>query len=213
MKTIDVIQGSPEWFAARAGKVTASRLSDVLAQGKGGAPSATRAQYKAQLIAERLTGKPGDMFQNKWTEHGNDTEAQAAAVYEMHTGNELEPIGLVLHPTIEASAASPDRLIKGQRGLVQIKCTSHAVHLASLMGKAIEGGYQKQMQWEMACTEYEFNEFVSFNPHFPEDMQLVITRLNRDSAAIIEYTGAVKSFLAEVEADTKALVSKIRGAT
>ena len=208
MIIIDVEQGSPEWFAARAGKVTASRLSAVLAQGKGGEPSATRAQYKAQLIVEQLTGKPADMFSNKWTEHGNETEDQAAAVYEMETGERLEKVGMVMHPTIEQSGCSPDRLIHGKRGLVQIKCPSHAVHMATLMGKGIDGGYLKQMLWELACTEYDYNEFVSFNPHFPEGMQLHITRVERDASKIIEYTGAVKAFLAEVEADKAALLAK-----
>lgn len=199
LKIIDVEQGSQEWFAARAGKVTASHMSDVLAQGKGGAPAATRQQYIARLVVEQLTGQPGDMFSNKWTEHGNETEPQARAFYQLETGEEVEVVGMVLHPTIENSGCSPDGLLRHRNGLTQFKCPSHAVHMDTLMGKPIDGKYLKQMHWEMACTGADFNDYISFNPFFPDSMKMKIIRVHRDPGLIIEYSAAVKQILAEVE--------------
>lgn len=200
MNILDVEQGSEAWFAARAGRVTASMISTVMAKGKGGAPSATREQFKAQLVAETLTGKRGDMFSNKWTDHGNETEEQARNFYMMETGEMLETVGFVIHPTINRAGASPDALIIGKPGLVQFKCPSHAVHLATLLGAPIEGSYIKQMQFEMAATGAEFNRFVSFNPTFPDKLKMKIITLDRDSSMIMDQQAAAKEILAEVDA-------------
>jgi len=196
-------QGTPEWLAERAGKVTASMLSNVMMA----KTAAGYQNYMAQLICERLTGEPVETFKSAAMEHGNETEPQARAFYELETGNEVSEVGFVQHPELEASGASPDGLIGGD-GLVEIKCPQPAKHIKNLMGGTIDKAYALQMQWQMECTGREWCDFVSFNPTFPPHLQLHITRVDADAEKQAEIKSAVTSFLAEMDAKLRALESR-----
>ena len=191
-------QRTEEWHQARLGKVTASKIADVMAAGRGGKPSATRANYRAQLVVERLTGVPTEGFTNAAMQHGTETEPQARATYTLTTFNAVSEVGFVPHPTIEMAGASPDGLI-GDDGLIEIKCPNSATHIATLRGAAIDDKYLKQMQWQMACTGRDWCDFVSFDPRLPDEMQIHIRRVQRDPAMIVEMETAVRTFLAEVD--------------
>ena len=95
----DIEQGTDEWFAIRCGKVTASRVADVIATTKTGY-SASRANYEAQLICEILTGKPAESFSNAAMQWGTETEPLARAQYELKTGEMVNQVGFVVHPMI-----------------------------------------------------------------------------------------------------------------
>lgn len=193
-------QRTEEWFQSRLGKVTASKIADVMAQGRGGAPSATRATYRAQLVVERLTGVPYEGFRSAAMDHGTETEPQARATYILNTGRNVAEVGFVAHPRIEMTGASPDGLI-GDDGLIEIKCPNSATHIATLRGADIDGKYLKQMQWQMACTGRAWCDFVSFDPRLPDEMQMLICRVPRDDALIAEMEAAVTAFLSEVDAE------------
>lgn len=193
-------QGTPEWLAERAGKVTASMLSNVMMA----KTTAGYQNYLAQLICERLTGEPVETFKSAAMEHGNETEPQARAFYELETGNEVVECGFIPHPTLANSGASPDGLI-GDLGLVEIKCPQPAKHIKNLMGGTIDKAYSLQMQWQMECTGREWCDFVSFNPSFPAHLQLHITRVDADAEAQAEIKAAVTNFLADMDAKLRAL--------
>jgi putative phage-type endonuclease len=197
--TLELVQGSAEWHAYRCGKVTASRVADVIAKTKTGW-GASRANYAAQLIAERLTGTAADSYTNAAMQWGTDTEPQARLVYEMMSDVSVEQVGLIPHPTIAMSCASPDGLV-GTDGLVEIKCPNTATHIETLLSEAVQGKYITQMQWQMACSGRAWCDFVSFDPRMPGEMQLFVSRVMRDDAAISELTTQIEVFLAEV-ADT-----------
>lgn len=202
----DFEQGSADWFAIRCGKVTASRVADVIAKTKSG-PSASRANYAAQLIAERLTGKVGESFSNAAMQWGTDNEPDARLAYEFRTDAEVEQIAFVEHPSIDMSGASPDGLV-GADGLVEIKCPNTATHIETLLGQAIPGKYQTQMLWQMACTGREYCDFVSFDPRLPEEMRLFVKRLPRDDARIAEMEAEVTAFLTEITATVAELTRR-----
>lgn len=203
MRVIDFPQGSTEWLASRAGKVTASRIADVMAKLKTG-EAAARRDYRAQIVAEILTGKPqDDGFTNAAMQWGTDTEPFARAAYEAHNSVMVDQCGLVLHPTIERGAASPDGLVDG--GLVEIKCPKTATHLEYLMAGTAPAKYQPQMLWQMACTEREFCDFISFDPRLPQDLQMLVVRFERDDKRIKEIEAEVIKFLAEVDATIEQL--------
>ncbi|UOF80912.1 exonuclease [Caudoviricetes sp.] len=204
MKIVDFPQGSQEWLASRAGMVTASRIADVIAKGKGAAESAVRRDYRAQIVAEILTGKPqDDGFTNAAMQWGTETEPFARAAYEALYGVMVDQCGLVLHPTIERGAASPDGLVVD--GLVEIKCPKTATHLEYLMAGTAPAKYQPQMLWQMACTEREFCDFISFDPRLPQDLQMIVVRFERDDKRIKEIEAEVIKFLAEVDATIEQL--------
>ncbi len=192
-------QGTDAWKQARAGKVTASKIDAVMAKGRGGAPSSTRANYLAQIVAERLSGVPFEGFTSAAMQHGTETEPQARANYILATASTVEEVGFVPHPSIDGAGASPDGLI-GTDGLVEIKCPNPATHIATLRGAPIDGGYLKQMMFQMACTGRLWCDFVSFDPRLPDEMQLHIRRVHRDPQMIVEIETAVREFLAEVDA-------------
>lgn len=203
-----MIQGTEEWHMARLGKVTASSISDVMAEGRSGKPSATRANYEARLVAERLSGRPAETFRSAAMDHGVETEAQARACYTMATGRNVEEVGFVPHPTISDAGASPDGLV-GDDGLVEIKCPNTATHIASLLSERIPDAYAKQMQFQMACTGRAWCDFVSFDPRMPDEMQLWIKRVPADAAVIGEIEAAVRAFLGDVSATISSLQAKV----
>lgn len=201
----NVIQGSPEWFAQRLGKVTASRIVDVLAKVKAG-ESAARANYRAELVAERLTGKVAEGFSNAAMKWGTECEPLARAAYEAEFGLLVEEVGMVQHPTIPNTGASPDGLVSTD-GLIEIKCPETKAHIDTLLSKAAPAKYVPQMQWQMACTGRAWVDFVSFDPRMPSDLQLFVCRVLRDDDLIRQYETEVCAFLAEVDATVTSLTA------
>ncbi len=189
-------QGSPEWFAARCGKVTASRVADIIARTKSG-PSASRANYAAQLIAERLTGDIAESYTNAAMEWGAAMEPEARTAYEFVHGLPVTQVGFIDHPTIEMSGASPDGLV-GEDGLVEFKCPNTATHIDTLIGKVVPPKYLPQIQWQMACTGRKWCDFASYDPRMPEAMRLFVKRVPRDDKMIAELESEVTGFLFEV---------------
>jgi putative phage-type endonuclease len=203
-------QGTPEWLAERLGKATASRISDIMAQTKSG-PSASRQNYAAELIAERLTGNGGDFYINAAMQRGTDLEPDARVAYSFESGHTVEQVGFIPHPTIAMSGASPDGLV-GDVGLVEIKCPGTAKHIATLTGGSIDGKYVNQMQWQMACTGRSWCDFVSYDPRLPVEMQLATRRVHRDDEMIAEMEREVVAFLAEVDGLIATLTTQFRKA-
>jgi len=200
-------QRSREWFKQRLGKVTASKVADVVARTKSGW-AATRTNYMAQLIAERLTGVPFESFTNAAMQWGTETEPQARAAYSFFTDREVALTGFVEHSKVPMSGASPDGLV-GDDGLVEIKCPNTATHIDTLLGEPIDGRYVKQMQWQMACTGRVWCDFVSFDPRLPTDLQLKVQRVERDGALIAGLEDEIRAFLGEIDAKLAALKSLI----
>lgn len=193
----DLDQGSAEWLAARAGMITASRIADLMAKTKTG-ESASRGNYRAQLVAERLTGKPQDSFSNAAMQWGTEQEPMARSAYEILRGEMIEQVGFVPHPEIDKSGASPDGLI-GNDGLIEIKCPNTATHIEYAVSGKPPTKYLLQMLWQMECTGREWCDFVSYDPRMPADMQLFIVRVNRDDKRIKEICDEVMKLNAEIE--------------
>jgi len=191
-------QRTTEWFAQRCGHLTASRIADMMARTQKGW-GASRANYAAQLIAERLTGVAESGFTSAAMQHGIDTEAAARAAYGFMQDVEVIEAPFVLHPRLAWSGASPDGFV-GDDGLIEIKCPNTATHITTLRGGEIPDKYIKQMQWQMACTERDWCDFVSFDPRMPVEMQLHIQRVDRDNDLIAEIESAAIGFLDEIAA-------------
>ncbi len=201
-------QGSLEWHAMRCGKVTASRIADMMAKTKTGW-GASRANYLAQLVAERLTGVVADGYQSEAMKWGTETEASAAAAYAFHQNQDIREIDFVDHPEIAMSGASPDRLV-GDDGLVEIKCPNTATHIGTLLEGKVPDKYVLQMLWQMECTGRAWCDFVSFDPRMPEDMRLFVKRLERDDERLREVRGEVVKFLEEINQTVERLVFRFR---
>lgn len=188
-------QRSDAWFAERAGKVTASRVKDVIAKTKTG-PSASRKNYLAQLVAERMTGQPVESFSNSAMQRGTDLEPFARARYEMSRDVLVENVGFVSHPSIKWSGASPDGLVSD--GLVEIKCPNTATHIDYLLAGKVPTEYQPQMAWQCVCTGRAWCDFVSFDDRLPERLQLFVVRYEPDHKYLAELEAEVEAFLDEV---------------
>lgn len=201
-------QGSEEWFNQRIGLATASRMNDVMATLKSGGEAATRKNYRAQLIAERLTGTKADNFTNGAMQWGVDNEPIARAMYEVSRGVDVEQVGFVAHPSIGMTGASPDGLI-GEDGLIEIKCPNTATHIDYLLSGVVPSDYKNQMLWQMECTGRKWCEFVSFDPRMPENMQLFVVRYERDDLRLDELREGVIKFLDEVNAMIVKLMAKV----
>lgn len=202
-------QGTDEWIAARLGKVTASRIADVMAKTKTGY-GASRANYMAELICERLTGRPQDSFVSAAMLWGTNTEPLARAAYEAALGGLVEETGFVLHEEIDAAGASPDGLVEND-GLVEIKCPNTATHIETLLGDEIPAKYVLQMQWQMACTGRKWCDFVSYDPRMPDNMQLFIKRVQRDDTMIADIKKEVALFLKEIDDRVSKLTARYEG--
>lgn len=203
---MSIEQRSPEWFAARLGKVTASRIADVCARTKTGW-GASRKNYMADLVAERLTGTKAEGFTNAAMQWGTDMEPEARVAYEFYRDANVAEVGFVLHPSIAETGASPDGLV-GDDGLVEIKCPNTATHIETLRGGALPEKYFLQMQWQMACTGRQWTDFASYDPRLPESMRLFVDRVKRDDTAIAAIERDVTEFLIELRAVVAELRSK-----
>jgi len=201
-------QGTDAWKIDRLGHVTASRMRDVLATIKSG-EAATRANYRAELVAQRLTGVIENGFTNAAMEWGTLNEPMARAAYELKTNCMVEEVGFIKHPTIKWSGASPDGLIDDD-GLVEIKCPNTKTHINYLVAGKPPPDYVPQMIWQMACTGRKWCDFASYDPRMPEDMRLFIVRLLRNDDLVIEYENSVKVFVGEIESTIAKLMAITR---
>jgi putative phage-type endonuclease len=190
-------QGTEEWFTIRIGKVTASRVADVIAKTKTGY-SATRDNYMAQLVCERLTGQKGESFSNAAMQHGTDTEPLARAAYEAYQDILVDEVGFVPHASIIMAGASPDGLV-GTDGLLEIKCPNTATHIETLLNQSVPAKYNTQMQFQMACTGRQWCDFVSFDNRLPNELQLFVKRVPRDNEFIKQMEDEVVRFLNELD--------------
>lgn len=191
-------QRTTEWFTARLGKVTASRVADLMAKTKTGGTAASRKDYAVELALERVTGQRQEGFTNSFMVRGTELEPMARAAYESATGQLVEETGFIQHPRIEMAGASPDGLV-GDDGLLEIKVPKSATHLETLLAGKADSRYLHQMMWQMACTGRAWVDFCSYDDRFPEESQLFICRVNRDEKAIAELEAEVSAFLGEVE--------------
>ena len=204
----EVIQGTEEWKMLRLGKVTASRVKDIIATTKTGY-STSRDKYMTQLLLERLTNTVAESYTNDAMNWGVEQEPFARAAYESKMGVLVDQIAFVNHPTIEMAGASPDGLIFEGGGLVELKCPMSHTHLESILG-GVDDQYKAQVQWQMACTGAKWTDLCSFDPRFPAELQLVIKRFERDDAYIATLEKEVIKFLGELD-DKLNKVKELRG--
>ena len=200
-----IAQGSDEWFAQRLGRLTASRMADVIARTKDGY-STSREKYMVELALERITGARQEAYSNAAMEWGTNSEPLARAAYEADTGFLVVETGMVPHPRIAMAGASPDGLVNHD-GLLEIKCPQSATHVRNLCSGKPEGKYLTQMMWQMACTKRDWCDFVSYDPRMPDGLQLMVTRIERDDKRIQQLEEEAEKFLAEVDAMVQRLLS------
>lgn len=200
------IQGTDEWLLERCGKVTASRIADMMATTRSGYAT-SRDNYKAQLIAERLTGCIAEGFKSAAMIYGTETEPEARRAYEFFVDRDVQQIGFAPHPQIEMSGASPDGLV-GDDGLLELKCPNTATHLETLITGRIPDKYHKQMQFQLACTGRAWCDFASYDNRMPERMRLFVKRVHRNADDIAEIEEAVRGFLAEIDETLARLAEK-----
>ena len=204
--TIDLIQGSEEWLRARLGKLTASRVADMMAKTKTGY-GASRKNYMAELVIQRLTQVIPETYTNAAMQWGTDHEPEARQLYGMINDVEVHEVGLVLHPTIRDAAASPDGLVE-DKGLVEIKCPNSATHIETLLTEKVPAKYALQMQFQLACTERDWCDYVSYDPRMPTGMVMWTKRIERDDRVISDIDSEAKKFLDEVDQQVTELRKK-----
>ena len=192
------------WLAQRIAKVTASRISDVIAKTKTGV-STSRQNYLIQIVTERLTGKKADSgFVSQAMLDGIERESSARQLYMQTRGVSVTEVGFFDHPIIKNSGASPDGAVNAEEegkyaGLIEIKCPIETTHTNTLMSKSVPSKYIPQMQWQLACTGAKWVDFVSYNPNFPEELQLFVARVDRCNDTIANLEEEVVKFLDEVD--------------
>ncbi len=204
-----MLQRSPEWFAVRAGKVTASRIADMMARTKTGW-GAGRVNYMAELVAERLTGVPQNGYVNAAMQRGTETEPEAITAYEFYSDNSVEAVGFIQHPAIEMSGASPDGHV-GEDGSLEVKCPNTSTHIDTLLGGSVPGKYILQIQWQLACSGRAWADFVSYDPRMPEELKLFVRRVERDDVKIAELEAEVVKFIAEIDSKVEQLLALTSG--
>ena len=199
MSNKELIQGSDEWFSARLGKITASRLGDLMKVTKYG-ESTYKTRLRMELAIERITGKPAsNVVMNKAMYDGVEREPDARTLFEAVTGKEVALCGSFDHPTVVNTAASPDGLLRGENAILEIKCPTHVTHAKNLMAETMPSNYVYQVQWQIACTESTHGYFASYHPDFPTELRLKWVKVERDDEVISKITEAVKQFDIEIE--------------
>ena len=193
----DIEQGTEAWLEIRRGKVTASKMKDVMAKGRGKEPSKTRQKYMTQLLVERLTGQSEDFYVNAAMEWGTEHEPQARLVYEFLHDVEVKQIAFADHPTVEMFGASPDGLI-GDDGGLEIKCPLSSTHIEWMLADEVPVEHVKQMMTCMAVTGRKWWDFMSYDPRMPQHLQTFVKRLDRDEQMVVKIEDATQKFNAEL---------------
>ena len=196
-----VQQGTEAWHQLRMGKVTASRVADLLAKTKTG-PSASRGNYLIELALQRVTKTIEESYTNAAMEWGTQTEPQARVAYEVKTGNFVDQVAFIDHPTIAGFGCSPDGIVDSD-GLIEIKCPNSATHWSYIKANEPPNKYFIQMQAQMAVTGAKWCDFVSFDPRMPERSQLLVVRVMRDPEYILYMEAEIVQFLKEVEKEVQ----------
>jgi putative phage-type endonuclease len=202
---LGIQQQTDAWLKARSGLITASRMCDVMARRKRGeGEMACRKAYRMELVSERLSGRAEDHYVSPEMEHGTDTEPFARAAYEVTEGVMVDIVGLVLHPAIDFSAASPDGVID-EDGCVEFKCPKTATHLEWKLAGVVPEEHVDQCMWVMACCERQWCDFISYDPRLPQGLRFFLKRLPRDEKRIAEMEYEVIQFNYEIEEMCKRL--------
>ena len=206
-------QRTDEWFKARLGKVTASKIHDIMIKTKVG-ESTYKTKYRLQLVTERLTGKVVPVFMNDAMKHGVEYEDEAKLEYanrnKLLVGTDLTDVGMIDHPSIDMCGASPDGLVGGD-GLIEIKCPQPITHTTTIETGEIHKRYIHQMQWQMSCTGRKWCDFVSYHPDFPDELKLFVKRVPRDNELIARLEEAVSTFVQEVDFKIKTIKENLNG--
>ena len=206
MSNEELIQGSEEWHAVRLGKITASRLGDLMKKTKYG-ESTYKTRLRMELAIERITNtSASSIVMNKAMHDGIEREPDARTLFEAVTGKEVALSGSHDHPEIVNTSASPDGLLRSENAILEIKCPTHTTHAKNLMADGMDKRYLFQVQWQIACTESTHGYFVSYHPDFPPELRLKWVRVERDDEVIAQITDEVRKFDIEVED----LVAKIK---
>jgi putative phage-type endonuclease len=164
----------------------------------------------AQLVCERMTNTQGESYNNAAMQWGTDQEPLARAAYEAVADVLVDEVGFVIHPTISNAGASPDGLV-GDVGLIEIKCPNTATHIDTVLTDKVPAKYITQMQWQMACTQRKWCDFVSFDPRMPEGLQLFIQRVDFDVNYVKMLEAEITGFLAELETKIEKLNERKHG--
>jgi hypothetical protein len=187
------------WLAARAGKVTGSRMNDVMTITRKGEPGAARANYMRELLAERLTGLSVRHFVTAAMQWGLDHEQEAIRHYEMETGNIVRPTHFYEHPRIPDFGATPDGEV-GVDGLLEVKCPTTPVYLEWRLAGGVPEIHRPQMIAECVCSGRKWVDFVAFDPRIQkENLRLFVRRFVPSAEEIASVEAAVTAFLADLE--------------
>lgn len=189
-------QGSEEWFKFRLGKVSASRVADLMAKTKSGY-AASRKNYMSELLCQRLTGQREEGFTSAAMQRGIDVEPIARGRYEVEADVLVVETGCIAHPHIDDFVASPDGLV-GDDGSLEIKCPNTATHIDFIKTGKIPMRYQHQMTAQMLCAERQWCDFVMFDDRLPPHLAYKCIRFNLDSDMAEEMESEVKNFLIEL---------------
>lgn len=203
-------QRTAQWFQARLGKVTASNVYNVLSKTAKGTPKSKYEDYKIKLMTERLTGEISQSYPTPAMQWGIEHEEEALKEYAFIYDTEVTRCGFIQHPTINMAGASPDGLI-GENGLIEVKCPQSPNHLRFFIDDNIKPEYHAQMQFQMACTERQWCDFISYDPRFAGDssyLRMKIKRIYRDDKQIEQINQAVEAFLAEIEQEIQRISTK-----
>lgn len=204
-----ILQGSEAWKLKRSGKVTASRIADVIAKTKTGY-SASRANYMTELVIQRF-GVISDSFTSDAMQWGTETEPLARIEYENRNLVSVDQVDFVENKYIKMSGASPDGIVGD--GLIEIKCPNSKTHFEYLLAGEVPEKYKPQMAWQMCCTNARWCDFVSYDPRVPEGLQYFQIRYERDDEYIAMLEDEVMKFLAELDAMYNQLKEKLNGQT
>lgn len=196
MKIIETCeQGGAEWHKMRLGKVTASRMKDVLSKGRGAAPSKTAETYTMELLAEKLTGEAKPFFENDAMKWGTETEPQARAMYELKSGNTVKEVAFIIKD--ESIGVSPDGLI-GDDGMLEIKCPTTITQIKRALTDNYSKDYYEQIQMQLWVAERQWCDFLSFDPRLDIDAGYLLQRVERDEEFISDMKERTTVFILQL---------------
>lgn len=196
---VECDQRSPEWLAARIGRVTSTGAVDMLKKGRGSEEAVGKRDLRLRLALERMGQRPlEDDYTSRAMQQGIEREAAAYAAYEALTGRMLERTGFCSHNDLMAGC-SLDGSFDNFTGLVEIKAPEWQAHYEALKTNTVPTNYLRQVNHALFITGAEWCDWMSYNPDFTERLQVKLIRVERNPKALEAYEDALTLFLAEVD--------------
>lgn len=193
MVEVNVEQRTPEWIEYRLGKITGTRLKEVL--------RADNLPLVYEMIAEVVSKQIEEIPVNRAMQRGVDLEPVVRQLYQDKNNEIIEEVGFCLSDDNDYLALSPDGFTLDRKGAIEIKCPSTKTHVKYILDDKIPTDYLPQVcMYFIVNKELQWLDFITYDDRFT-DLPMYVIHVTREelSDKIFEFKTKIDKFTEKFE--------------